>query len=157
MDMIRRELPRRACAARLMVPGAALAIPRLSRGCLDAFCPAGDRKSFLLIDAIAVVGLFQVRAAAPVQFRPVDLDPAPDATGVDEQTTFERHLGHVRKGDRKPQVPPNAPENDIARIVTPFEGIRRGDGHVSPYQILIRFSQRYWYNGWPWFNEQSTD
>jgi hypothetical protein len=29
--------------------------------------------------------------------------------------------------------------------VTPFEGIRRGDGHVSPYQILIliRFSQRY--------------
>ena len=27
--------------------------------------------------------------------------------------------------------------------MTPFEGIRRGDGHVSPYQILIRFSQRY--------------
>jgi hypothetical protein len=25
------------------------------------------------------------------------LDPAPDATGVDEQTTFERHLGHMRK------------------------------------------------------------
>jgi predicted P-loop ATPase len=38
---------------------------------------------------------------------------------------------------RKPQVPPHAPENDIARIVTPFEGIRRGDGHVSPYQILV--------------------
>ena len=50
-----------------------------------------------LIDAIAFVGPFQVRAAAPVQFRPVDLDPAPDATGVDEQTTFERHLGHMRK------------------------------------------------------------
>jgi hypothetical protein len=42
------------------------------------------------------------------------------------------HLGHVRKGDRKPQVPPHAPENDVARILTPFEGIRRGDGHVSP-------------------------
>jgi hypothetical protein len=27
--------------------------------------------------------------------------------------------------------------------MAPFEGIRRGDGHVSPYQILIRFSQRY--------------
>ena len=37
------------------------------------------------------------------------------------------------------------PENDIARIMTPFEGVRRGDRHVSPYQILIRFSQRYLY------------
>jgi hypothetical protein len=89
------------------------------------------------IDAIASIGWLQVSAAALVQFWPVDLDPPPDATGVDEQTTFERHLGHVRKGDRKPQVPPHAPENDIARIVTPFEGIRRGDGHVSPYQILV--------------------
>jgi hypothetical protein len=32
-------------------------------------------------------------------FRPVDLDPTPAATGVNEQTTFERHLGHMRKGD----------------------------------------------------------
>src|SRR5215467_11531830 len=95
------------------------------------------------IDAVALIGAFQVSAAALVQFRSVDLDPAPDATGVNEKTTFERHLGHVRKGDRKPQVPPHAPENDIDRIVTPFEGIRRGYGHASPYQILIRFSQRY--------------
>jgi hypothetical protein len=28
-------------------------------------------------------------------------------------------------------------------IVAPFKGIRRGDGHASPYQILIRFLQRY--------------
>jgi hypothetical protein len=33
----------------------------------------------------------------------------------------------------------HTPENDIARIMTPFEGIRRGVGHVSPYQILVRF------------------
>ena len=90
------------------------------------------------IDAVALVGAFQVSAAALVQFRSVD-GPAPDATGVNAQTAFERHLGHVRKGDRKPQVPPHAPENDIARIVTPFEGIGRGDGHVSPYQMPIRF------------------
>ena len=44
-----------------------------------------------LIDAVAFVGAFQVSAAALVQFRPVDLDSAPDATGVNEQTTFERH------------------------------------------------------------------
>jgi hypothetical protein len=38
------------------------------------------------------------RLASTIEgFRPVDLDPAPDATGVDEQTTFECHLGHVRK------------------------------------------------------------
>jgi hypothetical protein len=65
------------------------------------------------IDVIAFIGPFQVRAAAPVQFRPVDLDPAPDASGVDEQTTFQRYLGQVRKGDRKPQVTPHAPENDM--------------------------------------------
>jgi hypothetical protein len=49
------------------------------------------------IDAIASIGLLQVSAAALVQFRPVDLDPAPDATGMEKQTAFERHLGHVRK------------------------------------------------------------
>src|SRR5215467_15711661 len=91
------------------------------------------------IDAIAFIGPFQVSAAALVQFRPLDLDPAPDATGVDEQTGFERHLGHVRKGNRKRQVPPHTPENDIARIMTSFEGFRRGNGHVSPYQMPIRF------------------
>ena len=32
------------------------------------------------IDAIAFIGPFQVRAAAPIQFRYLDLDPAPDAT-----------------------------------------------------------------------------
>jgi hypothetical protein len=49
------------------------------------------------IDAIAFIGPFQVSAAASVQFWSVDLDSTPDTTGVDEQTTFERHLGHVRK------------------------------------------------------------
>jgi len=35
------------------------------------------------------------------------------------------------------------PEDDIARIMTPFERVRRGNQHVSPSQISIRFSQRY--------------
>jgi hypothetical protein len=46
-----------------------------------------DYMSF--INAVALIGGFQVRPTALVQFRPVDLDPAPDATGSDEQTTFE--------------------------------------------------------------------
>jgi len=75
---------------------------------------------YVFIDAIAIIGPLQVSAAALVQFWPVDLDPAPDPTGVDQQTTFQRHLGHVRKGNRKPQVPLRTPENEIARVVTPF-------------------------------------
>ena len=63
----------RACAARLMAPGAALAIPRLSRGCLDPFCPAGDRKGFLLARTLLQAGIgdaqdWQDSHGAPVQF-----------------------------------------------------------------------------------------
>jgi hypothetical protein len=51
------------------------------------------------------------------------------------------HLGSPsrpeRKGDREPHVPPLAPENDIARIVTPLKASEAGDGHVSPYQITV--------------------
>jgi hypothetical protein len=36
------------------------------------------------VDAVVLIGAFQVGAAGLVQFRPVDLDPAPDATAVDE-------------------------------------------------------------------------
>jgi hypothetical protein len=54
---------------------------------------------------------------------------------MEEQATLERHLRHVGKRDREPQVPPQAPEDDVSRIVTPFEGVRRSNRHVSPYQI----------------------
>src|SRR6516164_11835601 len=47
----------RACAARLMAPGAALEIPRLSRGSLDPFCPASDRKRFLLARTLLSTGI----------------------------------------------------------------------------------------------------
>lgn len=40
-----------------MAPGAALAIPRLSRGCLDPFCPADERKSFLLARTLLQAGI----------------------------------------------------------------------------------------------------
>jgi hypothetical protein len=42
---------------------------------------------------------------------------------MDEQATFERHLSHVRKRDRELQVPPQAPQDNVTRIVAPFEGI----------------------------------
>lgn len=62
-----------------------------------------------------------MRAAASVQFRAVELDPAPDAAGMNKPSPFQRHLSHVRKGNAEPQVPPHTPENDVTRIVTPFE------------------------------------
>ena len=40
-----------------MAPGAALEIPRLSRGRLDPFCPAGDRKRFLLARTLLLTGI----------------------------------------------------------------------------------------------------
>ena len=63
----------RACAARLMAQGAALEIPRLSRGCLDQFRPSGDRKSFLLARTLLQVGIgdaqdWQDSHRGPVQF-----------------------------------------------------------------------------------------
>jgi hypothetical protein len=36
-----------------------------------------------------------------------------------------------------PQLPLHAPEHDIARIVTPFEGIKGGDGHVNLITVPI--------------------
>ena len=40
-----------------MAPGAALEIPRLSRGSLDPFSPAGDRKRFLLARTLLLTGI----------------------------------------------------------------------------------------------------
>ena len=45
------------------------------------------------IHPIAFVTRFQVRAAALIQFRAIDLDPAPDTAGVDEQATFDAISG----------------------------------------------------------------
>src|SRR5579885_770410 len=47
---------------------------------------------------------------------PQNVDPAPDAVRVHEQAPFDRHLGHVHKRDGESQVPPDAPESNVARI-----------------------------------------
>src|SRR3954471_3225069 len=81
-------------------------------------------------------------ATALIQLRPVDLDSAPDATGIDGQSALVCHLCHVRERDRVPQVPSHAPHNDVARIVAPFERVRGSDGQHSPYQLPCQISQR---------------
>ena len=94
------------------------------------------------VDTVACIGAFQVSAAPLVQFRPAALDPTQmqlefmsRARSSAISAIWEKEIGNLRYH--------HTSENDIARIVTPFEGIRRGDGHASPYQILIQFSQRY--------------
>jgi hypothetical protein len=75
--------------------------------------------------------------AAFVQFRTVDLDPPPNATGADVQSSFLCHLRHLRHGNRIPQIPPHAPQDDVTGIVSPLERIGGSDGHVLPYQISL--------------------
>ena len=41
-----------------------------------------------LVHTIALVGGFQVRVAALVAFRSVSLNPAPDTTSIDRQSSF---------------------------------------------------------------------
>ena len=83
-----------------------------------------------LIQAPTLTGWLEMTPAALVQFRPVDLDPAPNTTRADGQTSFRRHLRHLRHRERITQIPPYAPHDDVARIVSPVEGIVRGDWHV---------------------------
>jgi hypothetical protein len=58
----------------------------------------------------ASVGALQKRSGAPIYFRTVDLDPAPDTTCRNCQSSLGSHLGHVRERDRVSQVPPDAPK-----------------------------------------------
>jgi hypothetical protein len=70
-----------------------------------------------------------------VEFWAVNLDPSPNAAGADGQPSLHGYFRHLRDRNWIPQIPPHAPHDDVARIVSPFEWIRGGDGHVSPYQI----------------------
>src|SRR5436190_19656197 len=72
-----------------------------------------------------------------VQLRTIDLDPLPDATGIDCQSAFCRHLCHMHERDWVPQVPSHAPHDNVAGIVAPLERIRGSDGQHSPYQLFL--------------------
>jgi hypothetical protein len=56
------------------------------------------------IEPPALVGRLQVSPATLVQFRTADLDPSPNATGIDSQSALERHLCHMRERDWVPQA-----------------------------------------------------
>src|SRR5207253_8708522 len=72
-----------------------------------------------------------MRATALFQFWPILLNPSPDTTRIDLQTSLHHHFRHVEVGDRIAQIPADAMQNHLAGIVAPFEWLRRGDGHRS--------------------------
>ena len=85
----------------------------------------------------------QMSPAPLVELGTVNLDPSPNAAGADGQPSLLGYFRHLRDRNWIPQIPPHAPHDDVARIVSPFEWIRAGDGHVSPLPDRPhRFSQR---------------
>jgi hypothetical protein len=54
---------------------------------------------------------------------------APDTTGIHGHTAFRRKFGNVLVGEGISEVPADAQNNHLAREMTAFEGIERGDRH----------------------------
>jgi hypothetical protein len=82
-----------------------------------------------LVGAVAFVGGLQMWPAAFVQFGSVGLDPAPDTTGIHGHTAFRQKFGNVLVGEGISEVPADEQNNHLAREMTAFEGIERGDRH----------------------------
>src|SRR6185437_7092719 len=55
----------------------------------------------------------------------IRLYPAPDAARIHCQTALGQHLGDVLIRQWISQIPAHGQQNDLARIVTPFEGVDR--------------------------------
>jgi hypothetical protein len=62
-------------------------------------------------------------ACSAYSTRGIGLHPAPDATGIDLNTTFRQELGNVFVGERISQVPSDAQNNHLARERRPLNGL----------------------------------
>ena len=76
-----------------------------------------------------------MRSAAFVELGRIGLHPAPNAAGIHLDTPFGHPLGDVLVGERIPEIPAHAQNDDLSRKLAPFEGIVRVDRHgILPYQ-----------------------
>src|SRR6516165_4119857 len=89
------------------------------------------------VDSIRLVGRLQVGTAALLQFRSVDLNPAPDAGSVDGKTTLRHDRRHVPIAERKAQVPPHTKKDNLAFVMSPKERIGPRDRHR--FTLPLRF------------------
>src|SRR5712671_5069872 len=67
--------------------------------------------------------------AALIEFRPENLDPAPDAGSVDTKAAFSHEIRHLPVAQREAQVPTHTDEDDCAFVMPPEERIGRPNGH----------------------------
>ena len=81
------------------------------------------------VDPVGFVGRLQVRTAALIEFRPEDLDPAPDAGSVDSKAPFIHEIRHLPIAQREAQVPTHTHEDDWVFVMPPEERIGRPNGH----------------------------
>jgi hypothetical protein len=75
------------------------------------------------IQSPASVRALQMWPTTFIQFRAIHLNPPPDATGCNCQSSLGSHFGQVREGNRIPKIPSYAPQDHVAMIVAPFKGI----------------------------------
>ena len=136
----------RACAARLMAPGTALEIPRLSRGCLEPFCPAGDRKSFLLARTLLQAGIgdaqdWQGSHGDPVQFMARTIERA--AERFDKRTIDAVAHIHVSLGTNPVSLGWGDPEQDPDRVFLSAEASRISIIYLRPaFDLLGKADER---------------
>ena len=90
----------------------------------------------------APIGRFQMRPAAPVQLRPVSMDPTPHTTRADGQASFSGHLPHLSHRDGVPEIAAHTPHDNVAWIVSPFERIACGGARRTLAEPAPGFSQR---------------
>jgi hypothetical protein len=110
-----------------MAPGAALVIPRLSRGSLDPFCPAGDRKSFLLARTLLQTGIgdaqdWQDSHRNAVQFMARTIERA--AERFDRRAIDPVAHIHVSLGTNPVSLSWGDPEQDRDRVFLSVEASR---------------------------------
>src|SRR6476619_6313288 len=55
--------------------------------------------------------------ATLIELRTEHLDPSPDATGINQKTTFRSHFRHMLERDWIPQVPSHAPQDNVTGMV----------------------------------------
>ena len=97
-----------ACRAQEKLKRVAFRVDGSVEGCPPSFDLDGG-----FIDAPGVIGGFEVRPAALLQFGGRALHPAVDRRVIDLQFTFPHHFLQITVAERVAQVPPDTQENDL--------------------------------------------
>src|SRR5260221_9727608 len=94
-----------------------------------------------LIHSPGVIGGFEMRSTALVEFRGIPLDPAVDGRMIDAESALSHHLFQVAVAQCIAQVPADAQENYLAFKGTPFERILLG--HKGNSSAVLEYSRVY--------------